>query len=400
MGKRKSDRAAAIKSAAALSLAIFAFGSPGALAADDDSAICAASSGRERVIPACTRLIESGQLGDEQLAIAYSHRGRARLWNARTTDFDPAMADHNEAVRLAPKQATVYVNRGLAWWRLGKRDKAGEDIDAAIALDPGSAEAYYARAQVFRFTVSLRDRVIADYDKTISLKPDHLEAYYAQASLFARHDEDRAIGNYTKIIELNPAWDGGIAYQARANSYLAKGEYRLALADHAELLRLSPSVDNYNYRGSDYLHLHEYEKAEADFRKSLELNAHNPVALAGLADIFMAKPDASAALAEINKAIGIAPGIPGLYLERAEFLLNLGRTAEALADTDMILKPFPRSPDAHLMKGRIYEAMGRKDEAVDEFRTAQSQLSDPKTAEERKVLDDSTAGLSRLGATP
>ncbi len=41
--------------------------------------------------------------------------------------------------------ANTYSNRGVAQYHKGEYDRATLDFDAALALDPGDAEAYYNR---------------------------------------------------------------------------------------------------------------------------------------------------------------------------------------------------------------------------------------------------------------
>jgi hypothetical protein len=43
--------------------------------------------------------------------------------------------------------------------------------------------------------------------------------------------------------------------------------------------------------------------------------------------------------------------------------------------------------------------MGRKDDAIAEFRAVESELAASKTANERKALDEAVAALKRLGGT-
>ena len=59
-----------------------------------------------------------------------------------------ALADYNEAIRLDPELAWVYVNRG--YFRRDRRewDQALADFDEAIRLDPRNAYAHYSRAVV------------------------------------------------------------------------------------------------------------------------------------------------------------------------------------------------------------------------------------------------------------
>jgi Flp pilus assembly protein TadD len=46
------------------------------------------------------------------------------------------MADFNEALRLDPKHALAYNNRGTAWYAKGEVDKANADFNEAFRLDP------------------------------------------------------------------------------------------------------------------------------------------------------------------------------------------------------------------------------------------------------------------------
>ena len=70
---------------------------------------------------------------------AYANRGLA--WG-RKGEYDKAMADFNEALRLDPNQADAYFNRAVCWGSKGEYGKAAADYSQAIAVDPGFAAAY------------------------------------------------------------------------------------------------------------------------------------------------------------------------------------------------------------------------------------------------------------------
>jgi tetratricopeptide (TPR) repeat protein len=195
---------------------------------------------------------------------------------------------------------------------------------------------------------------------------------------------------------MKPDWQDGSAYRARAVAYAAKGDDRLALADRTEVVRMKPGRDAYVDRGFVYLRLTDYDAAAADFKKALEFGEH-PSAHAGLAAVYRAKGDFDRALRQVNTAIGTAPGMAGLFVD-ANTYLAMGKAAEALADVDASLRPFPQDPGARLVKGRIYEAMGRK--AIAEFQQVRDRLAAARTAYDRHTLADSLDGLARLGAKP
>src|SRR6202043_4137754 len=101
----------------------------GALAESDrDCRVCGAVAAAHLAIPACTRLIDSSALSERDRATAYVVRGSAH-WRQR--DFDAAIADENEAIKIDPNLAAAHVARSAAY---GSK----EDDDQAIA-DAGKA---------------------------------------------------------------------------------------------------------------------------------------------------------------------------------------------------------------------------------------------------------------------
>jgi len=69
-------------------------------------------------------------------AIAYGTRGAAYKGKK---DFDSAVMDFNEAIRLDPNNAPAYGNRGLTYLAKGDKDQAILDLEMAVKLDPQNA---------------------------------------------------------------------------------------------------------------------------------------------------------------------------------------------------------------------------------------------------------------------
>ena len=97
---------------------------------------------------------------------AYNNRGRL----GDKKEYDKAIADYNEAIRLDPKYAGAFNNRGNAWYDKKEYDKAIADYNEAIRLDPKIAAAFNNRGIAW-YDKKEYDKAIADYNEAIRLDP-------------------------------------------------------------------------------------------------------------------------------------------------------------------------------------------------------------------------------------
>src|SRR5579871_5052682 len=99
-------------------------------------------------IIACTALIQSGQqaTAKDLFRIFFS---RAAAHDAQQ-QYDRAIEDYDQAIRLDPDNAANAFNaRGLDYFRSGNSERAIQDFDQAIRLDPNLAEAFGRRGAAY-----------------------------------------------------------------------------------------------------------------------------------------------------------------------------------------------------------------------------------------------------------
>ena len=89
------------------------------------------------------------------------------------------------------------------------------DLDRAVALMPGSSEAYVARGAFWADTRDFK-RAFADLDKAIDIDPSGPNAYVCRGVIWSAQGYlDRAIDSFSKAIELDRTYERASLRPAR-----------------------------------------------------------------------------------------------------------------------------------------------------------------------------------------
>lgn len=181
---------------------------------------------------------------DPGCAMAYCGCGVAF---AKKRQFHQAIAQYVEAIRLDPAYAAAFRNRGRDYFSLGKHRRAVADFTEAIRLEPKSGLAYIDRSMAYGGWGKER-LAMADAQAAVRLAPQHYLAWatrgyrflnQAGARIFTfwrrgnsaarKADYVQAIADFTQALQLNPtAWD---CYAGRARAHRALGDSASAASD-------------------------------------------------------------------------------------------------------------------------------------------------------------------------
>ena len=310
------------------------------------------------MIDGCTAVIQSGPR-----AWAFNNRGSAY---GRKGDYDRAIADSTEAIRLDPKDAHAYNNRGHAYYGKGDYDRAIGDYTEAIRLDPKDAKVFENRGVAYNLKGDF-DRAIADSTEAIRLDPKFANAFNTRGNAYLRRAEyDRAIADYTEAIRLDPK--DANAFNTRGNAYKAKGDYDRAIADYDQAITLSPKYAfAYFDRALAYLYAGSLPKALADLDRSSELDPKYPYTAIWL-DIVYKRSNLPSRLAQAMSQIDMtnwpAPVIR-LYLGQLTPAAVLAAAADLNADTKR-----GQVCEANFYGGELALQQGAKEKAARQFRLA------------------------------
>lgn len=259
---------------------------------------------------------------------------QAGLFNLRALakefdgNFEGAVTDLNEALRLEPANTSALMNRFMSYVYLGRNEEARHDADEYLKLvkdgrdslvsltkelipiyqktpNPKSAEDYRKRGDALS-AVGYRNQAICDYRKAVQLDDFNTNAFIGLArALTLQRFFSAAIDTYLKCIEADD---------------------RFALA--------------YEELGAVYRHnLKDADTAIRWFDKAVALGSPDGYAERGIAK--MAKDDLVGAAADLSRAIEINPKMAYAYANRAECYVKMGKLAPATSDVETVLTTNP-----------------------------------------------------------
>jgi len=187
---------------------------------------------------------------------------RCKVWKDDMSLWQDALSNYPSSV--------AYNGRGLAFYEIKQYDAAVSDFIQALKLDPGFATAYYNRGNAYDARKDY-GKAIADYSKAIGYKPEYAKAYNNRGLIYGRVGEfKKAVHDFTQAVRIDPSY--AKAYNNRGMMYGRLGESDQAISDFTHAVRIDPNYAKAYYnRAITYFVTGEYSKALEDVNRSKEL---------------------------------------------------------------------------------------------------------------------------------
>ena len=130
-------------------------------------------------------------------AWSYNERGTAYKQNGQRK---LALADFNKSIELNPKQSFFYYSRGVMILDFGNKRKALIDLDIAVKLDPDSLLFLAGRANAFQKLGKLK-KALSDCNKILKEDRLNLLALYVRERVYKAMGEDELAQADSDLIE-------------------------------------------------------------------------------------------------------------------------------------------------------------------------------------------------------
>jgi tetratricopeptide (TPR) repeat protein len=162
---------------------------------------CFENGSPDQTIEACSAVIAGGLVGRKDLATAFKNRGNALDDKGQ---YDRAIQDYDHAIAINPKDADAFNNRGTTYRAKGQYDLAIQDYDQALRLTPNSAMALNNRCFAEALMGQLEE-ALADCNESLRLRPGDANTLASRAFTYVKLKQyESAIADYDAELRINP----------------------------------------------------------------------------------------------------------------------------------------------------------------------------------------------------
>ena len=197
--------------------------------------------------------------------------------------FKEAINAYNQALKIHPKMADVWNNRGVALTRLKIFDEAISSYDRALQIRADYADAWNNRG-VCLIELQHYQEAINSFEQGIKVKPDYADAWNNRGVCLAKIQKyQEAVKSYNQAIAIKN--DYGDAWNNRGACLMKLGIYGEAIACFDNAVKIQPDFFSawynqarcYSLKGDVDMALKSFEKAVSlNGKKSQKMAKNEP----------------------------------------------------------------------------------------------------------------------------
>lgn len=322
------------------------------------------------------------------LAILFAFGGRALADSAQANqsidlgdqwmqkkEYDKAIADYSEAIRLDPENARAFNNRGYASYQKKQYARAVEDYTEAIRLNPRYEYAFTNRADALHM-LGKHDESTRDLDRVLEINPlAHTTRLLRACRLCIQKNKEsyaKAVQDFDILVETyRNAGKGSqlllrLSLIFRGNTLCKLGNYAGALANQDELMQAVPGTHSRVGRALIHLYFGEKQRALVELEEMFRLDPKVPSILSEHGSSHF-QDEFHWAIAAFDAALHLDPKNKQVFASRGKAWRMKSDYEKARADLDEALRIDPKFLFAREERGLVWKAKQDYDRAIDDF---------------------------------
>jgi tetratricopeptide (TPR) repeat protein/tRNA A-37 threonylcarbamoyl transferase component Bud32 len=289
----------------------------------------------------------------------------------RHSQVEQALRVLDRAGKLGAPTRAYHLRRARYLALLGDASGAEQEAARAAALKPAHAlDAFLVGEELYRD--GKPSEAARAFEDALHLQPDYFWAHYFLAvCLLQRQRPAEAKAHLTACLGRRPGFIW--IYLLRGFAHAELREFEAAETDFERAVNLGPdSAALYGIhvnRGVLRIRQDRPEEAVVDFQKAIALRPEQYQAYADLAQAYQQLQRWDDAAEQLERALRLEPGRPALYRLRARLALQRRDWAGALRDFEETIKaegresPSPAVAEDHVERGRLLHRDRRYAEA-------------------------------------
>jgi len=284
-----------------------------------------------------------------------------------------AIDSYKKAYALDPQSPIIGERLAEMYWKAQRLDAAITEANQILKNNPDDLPTHRLLALVYLRDLgdlngpSLQggkiDKAIQEYAAVHRLDPSDQEATIWLARLYRLHNEpDKAETVLRGLLKDDPENDAGVEQLTQLLLDQNKSEEAIQLLN--ELIERSPSATLYDHLGDAYTQTHEFAKAEAAYRKAVDLDPSELGHLRGLGQTLLSEEKYPEALSVYQKLSELLPDDADTYLRIAQIYRELHELDKAEENLLKARQFAPGSLEVMYNEAMIYESQGRFEDAI------------------------------------
>ena len=198
----------------------------------------------ERYTQALQHLNQALDIAPDNASLFYD---RAILFQTQG-EYKVAIQNYNLTLFLDPYYTNAYLDRGLCFEALGEYDSAFKSYESALAVEPSFASAWYNKGNLLK-TKGLFELAHHCYTVAIAINPDFWAAFTNNGlALYALKRYEEARANYDRAIDIS--LQNALIYYNKGNTLRSLGNLDLASLCYDKAIEINPKfTEAYANRG-------------------------------------------------------------------------------------------------------------------------------------------------------
>ncbi len=274
----------------------------------------------------------------------------------------PAQQACTKAVDLGNSGAEGHMCLGLLEDGTGQYEKAAEQFQQAVQLEPANHRAYTSLAAAYQH-LNQPEKAEETYKRAISMRPQYWRVYSFLGGFYiAQAEYEKAIVMFRRSTELDP--DSYVALNNLGAAFLYAGKDDEAAQAFEKSIAIRPTRDAYNNVAVAQFHLHRFKNSILNFKEALKIDDSDYQTWGNMGDACYYGGDTPAAMESYRKAIPLAeqrlkvnPRDAGVLGDLASYYSMLGNRKQALSYLDRSLQLGPGDKDLLLNAAVVYNQL-------------------------------------------